>query len=115
VTEWDEPPVTRREQAFDTIDVMREIAARRSLTVAQVALAYIALKPGVTSLIVGARRLGQLAENAAAVAVELDADELRAIDEVSQMELLYPYWHQAREATDRLSDADLSLLARHMK
>jgi aryl-alcohol dehydrogenase-like predicted oxidoreductase len=115
VTEWDEPPVVRREQAFDTIDVMRDIAARRNLTVAQIALAYIALKPGVTSLIVGARRLSQLDENAAAVGIDLDADEIRTIDDVSQMEMLYPYWHQAREATDRLSEADLSLLGRYIE
>jgi hypothetical protein len=30
------------------------------------------------------------------------------------MPLLYPYWHQANTASDRLSPADLSLLGRHL-
>jgi len=34
---------------------------------------------------------------------------------VSAPPLLYPYWHQASTASDRLSPADISLLGPHLK
>jgi hypothetical protein len=33
---------------------------------------------------------------------------------VSALPLLYPYWHQAKTASDRLSPADLTLLGPHL-
>ena len=71
-------------------------------------------KPAVSSLIVGARRLDQLAENIAAASIALRGEEVQAIDRVSEMELLYPYWHQARVAADRMSPADRSLVGRYI-
>jgi hypothetical protein len=41
-------------------------------------------------------------------------DERRRLDEVSALPLLYPYWHQAKTARDRLSPADLTLLGAHL-
>ena len=38
----------------------------------------------------------------------------RRLDEVSAQPLLYPYWHQAKAAGDRLSPADLTLLRPHL-
>jgi len=43
--------------------------------------------------------------------VELTAQERARLDAVSQPVLLYPYWHQAKTAKERLSEADLALLA----
>jgi aryl-alcohol dehydrogenase-like predicted oxidoreductase len=51
--EFDFPPVNK-ERAFDCIDVMREIADARGVSVAQVALAWLLHQPQVTSVIVGA-------------------------------------------------------------
>jgi hypothetical protein len=45
----------------------------------------------------------------------LDDDERRRLDEVSALRLLYPFWHQAKTAHDRLSPADLSLLGPHIR
>ena len=61
-------------------------------------------KPGVTSLVIGARKEEQLADNLAAADLELAADERARLDEVSAPPLLYPYWHQAKTASDRLGD-----------
>jgi hypothetical protein len=36
------------------------------------------------------------------------------LSEVSAPPLIYPYWHQAKTASDRLSAADLSLLGPHL-
>jgi diketogulonate reductase-like aldo/keto reductase len=73
-------------------------------------LAYLLGRPGVTSLVIGARTDEQLADNLAAADLVLAADERAKLDAVSAPPLIYPYWHQAKTASDRLSAADLSLL-----
>ena len=77
-------------------------------------MAYLLSKPGVTSLIVGARTTDQLADNLAAAGLQLTADEIRALDEVSGEPLRYPFWHQRDTSADRLGPADLSLIGPHL-
>ncbi len=112
---WDEPPVRNEEQLYDTVEVLVAIGAERRVSAAQVALAWLLRKPAVTSVIVGARTDDQLADNLRAAELRLSDDELARLDEVSGTSLLYPYWHQAKTAADRLSAADLSLLGRHIR
>ena len=90
------------------------IGADHGVSAAQVALAYTLAKPAVTSVIVGARTEEQLADNLAAAELTLSAEEIARLDAVSAQPLLYPYWHQANTSSDRLSPADLTLLARHL-
>jgi diketogulonate reductase-like aldo/keto reductase len=73
-------------------------------------LAYTLGRPGITSLVVGARTDAQLADNLAAADLTLTAEETARLDAASLPRLLYPYWHQAKTAKERLSAADLSLL-----
>lgn len=82
------------EAAYATVDVLREIAAARGVSPSQVALNWLLAKPGVTSLIAGARTDEQLADNLAAVEWELDAGEVERLDAVSAGRLPYPQWHQ---------------------
>ncbi|HEX4789242.1 MAG TPA: aldo/keto reductase [Actinospica sp.] len=114
LTEWNEPPVYDQERLYDTIEVLISIGAEHGVSAAQVALAYLLAKPAVTSLVVGARTREQLADNLAAAELKLSADEHARLDEVSRPPLLYPYWHQAATASDRLSPADLTLLGPHL-
>jgi aryl-alcohol dehydrogenase-like predicted oxidoreductase len=114
LTDWGEPPVYDEDKLYDTVDVLVEIADARGVSAARVALAYLLTKPAVTSLVIGARTSEQLADNLAAADLTLDDDERARLDEVSAMPLNYPYWHQARTASDRLSPADLSLLGPHI-
>jgi diketogulonate reductase-like aldo/keto reductase len=79
-----------------------------------VALAWLLDRPAVTSVIVGARTDEQLADNLGAADLELAGEERARLDEVSQLPLLYPYWHQAKTASDRLGPADLSLLGPYL-
>jgi aryl-alcohol dehydrogenase-like predicted oxidoreductase len=111
---WGEPPVHNEHQLYDIIDVLVEIAKARKASPAQVALAYLLGRPGVTSLVIGARTEGQLADNLAAAQVVLTPEERGRLDSVSAPVLLYPYWHQAKTAKERLSPADLSLLGRFL-
>ncbi|MGH3378088.1 MAG: aldo/keto reductase [Actinoallomurus sp.] len=114
LTDWDEPPVRDEDKLYDVIDVLVEIAGARGVSAARVALAYTLGRPGVTSLVVGARTSEQLADNLAAADLVLDDDERSRLDEVSALPLIYPYWHQARTASDRLSPADLALLGPYL-
>jgi aryl-alcohol dehydrogenase-like predicted oxidoreductase len=114
LSDWGEPPVRDQEQLYDIVDALVEIGAANDVSAAQVALAYTLGKPGVTSLVIGARKEEQLVDNLAAADLELAADERARLDAVSALPLLYPYWHQAKTAADRLSEADLTLLGPHV-
>jgi aryl-alcohol dehydrogenase-like predicted oxidoreductase len=114
LTEWDEPPVYDQEGLYDIIEVLVSIGEQRGVSAAQIALAYILAKPAVTSLVIGARTDEQLADNLAAASLSLTEAELAELDKASALPLIYPYWHQARTASDRLSPADLTLLARYL-
>jgi aryl-alcohol dehydrogenase-like predicted oxidoreductase len=115
LTNWAEPPVYDMEGLYDIIEVLVKIAEQRGVSAAQVALAYTLARPAVTSLVIGARSDEQLADNLAAADLTLSDDERAQLDAASAPPLLYPYWHQAKTARDRLSPADLTLLAPHLK
>ena len=104
--DWSEPPINTPDRLFATIDVLREIADGRGVSGAQVALAWLLTRSTVTSVIVGARTDEQLADNLAAASLELSADEVSALEQVSRQPLQYPYWHQSMTASDRLGPSD---------
>jgi aryl-alcohol dehydrogenase-like predicted oxidoreductase len=111
---WSEPPVRDQEKLYDTVEVLVDIASSHGASPAQVALAWLLGRPAVTSLIIGARTDEQLADNLAAASLALSDDEQAALDKVSAPDLVYPYWHQANTASDRLGAADLALLGQHL-
>ncbi|HTW99285.1 MAG TPA: aldo/keto reductase [Acidimicrobiales bacterium] len=110
---WSEPPIYDEEAMFRVLDALVEVAQGRGASPAQVALAWLIGRPAVTSVIVGARDEGQLGDNLQAAAVTLSPEERARLDEASRVPLIYPYWHQLRFASDRLSAGDLSLLGQH--
>jgi aryl-alcohol dehydrogenase-like predicted oxidoreductase len=112
--EWGEPPVYDEDKLYDTIDVLVEIALERDLSAAQVALAWLLQRPGVTTVIVGARTEEQLADNLAAADLKLGDAEVARLEEVSRPPLIYPFWHQRKKAADRLSAAELSLIGPYL-
>lgn len=48
-------------------------------------------KPGVTSVLIGARTVEQLKDNLAAVGWSLAADDMASLDQASALEPLYPW------------------------
>ena len=99
-TAFDFPPVNK-ERAFDCVDVMREIASKRSVSVAQIALSWLLHQPQVTSVIIGARKAEQLADNIGATMVTLADVELKRLDEVSRLPAEYPGWMFTRQGEVR--------------
>src|SRR6202522_3231919 len=114
LTDWNEPPVYDAEGLHDIVEVLVEIAEQHGVSAAQVSLAYLLGRPAVTSLVIGARTGEQLAGNLAAASLTLSADERGQLDQISAPPLFYPYWHQAGNSRDRLSPADLTLLAPYL-
>jgi aryl-alcohol dehydrogenase-like predicted oxidoreductase len=114
LTEWDEPPVRDQEGLYDVVEALVEIADGHGVSAAQVALAWLRDRPGVTSVIVGARTDEQLADNLGAADLVLADEEVARLEQLSRPPLIYPYWHQAKTASDRLSPADLALIGPHL-
>jgi len=98
--EFDFPPVDK-EQAFDIVEVMQEIADEHGASVAEVALAWVRQQSGVTSTIIGARNLDQLESNLSSVEVDLNGDELDRLDEVSATADRYPFWMMNFQDSER--------------
>src|SRR5690606_7588907 len=98
-----EPPVYDWEKLYGVIDVIVDIAEKRGVSGAQVSLAWLIGRPGVTSVIIGGRDEKQFADNIAAASFQLTAEERKRLDDASRPPLLYPYWHQSFTAQDRLS------------
>ena len=97
---FDFPPVDRT-RADAVIEAMRPIAADKGVSVAQVALAWLLHQPQVTSVIVGAKRPDQLADNIAATNVTLVAAELKTLGEAGALPSEYPGWMFERQGEGR--------------
>jgi aryl-alcohol dehydrogenase-like predicted oxidoreductase len=107
---WDEPPIRDQEQLYDVVELLVEIGEAHDASAAQIALAYLLERPGVTSLVIAGRNEEQLAANLAAAEIVLTADERARLDEASAPPLIYPHWHQLKTSTDRLGAPELALL-----
>jgi 1-deoxyxylulose-5-phosphate synthase len=66
---------------FDVVERVAKVAAERGVSSAQVALAWLLIKPGVTAPIIGATKLGHLTDALAAEALELTDDEVKRLEE----------------------------------
>ena len=115
LADWGEPPVRDQETLYDIVEVLIGIAETHGVSAAQVALAWLIGRTGVSSVVIGARTDAQLQDNLGAADLVLTAAERSQLDTVSRPPLIYPYWHQANTASDRLSPADLSLLGPHLE
>ena len=101
---FDFPPVDR-ERAFNIIDAMTPLAAAHGVSVARVALAWLLQRPGVMSVIVGAKTVEQLDDNLAAVDLRLSAEEIASLDAVSALPPEYPGWMFERQGAGRIPQA----------
>jgi aryl-alcohol dehydrogenase-like predicted oxidoreductase len=102
---FDFPPVDK-DRAWNCVDVMRTIAQAHGVSVAQVALGWLLHQPQVTSVIVGAKRAEQLADNIAATQVALTEGDLLQINNVSRLPHEYPGWMFARQGEYRRKQID---------
>lgn len=97
---FDFPPINK-EKAFDVIDVLEPMAAKKKSSVAQLALAWLLHQPVVTTVIVGAKKPEQLQDNLKATEVVFTPEELQEIDAASKLSPEYPGWMIERQGADR--------------
>lgn len=99
---WDDLPEQREtERTWRIVEALREIAAARGKTPAQVALNWLLQQPGVTAPIIGARTPEQLEDNLGSVGWALTEDEIAQLERVSAISLPSPYSFIARYTRQR--------------
>jgi aryl-alcohol dehydrogenase-like predicted oxidoreductase len=80
------------ERTWAIIDAVQKVAEDRGVSMAEVALAWVTDRPGVTSTILGARTTEQLEANLKAADLHLSPEEVAALDEASDLAATdYPY------------------------
>jgi aryl-alcohol dehydrogenase-like predicted oxidoreductase len=101
---FDFPPVNR-ERAYDIIEAMTPIAKAHDSSIARVALAWLLQRPGVMTVIIGAKTIEQLDDNLAATELTLSPEDIAALDAVSALGPEYPGWMLTRTAEGRVPAA----------
>lgn len=85
-------PRNQQERTWRILDAVEEIATARGVNQAQVSLAWLEMQPAVASVILGVRNTDQLADNLAAVSVELTSEQVDRLNDVSAPIVSdYPY------------------------
>jgi aryl-alcohol dehydrogenase-like predicted oxidoreductase len=91
-----------QDDVLERVQQLEPIADEAGLTMAQLAVAWVLQNDNVSAAIVGASRPDQVSDNARAAGVRLDADALKAIDEVIE-----PVVVRDPERTQQVRRADL--------
>lgn len=91
------PPIDRQRGA-PLIEVLERIALKHGSTPGQIAIAWLLHQPVVTTVILGAKHVGQLSENVRATSIHLDEADLYELDSVSRLPTEYPGWLLERSA-----------------
>jgi hypothetical protein len=92
-TSYDGPPVDD-EYLYRVVDAIDDVAKETGKSVAQIALNWLAQRPTVASIIIGARNEEQLLQNLGAVDWKLTPDQVAKLNAASETTPAYPYWHQ---------------------
>jgi len=93
------------ERTWRILDALAEVARRRGVPMSQIALAWLHDRPGVSSVILGARTVAQLEDNLGAVGLRLEPGETAELDAASDPEPAdYPYGRPGVEQRSRVLD-----------
>jgi aryl-alcohol dehydrogenase-like predicted oxidoreductase len=118
---FDFPPVDM-ERLPRVLGALRRVAEETGVSVARVALGWQLTKPFVTSIIIGAKKPEQLADNLAATELRLTGEQLKLLDEASQLPPEYPGWmvdfqnsRDPRGVATPPSDAQIRAAAERLK
>ena len=79
---------------YGVVDALDAVAKETGKSVPQIALNWVARRPSVATVIIGARDEKQLMENLGAVGWQLTKDQIAMLDAASALPKPYPYWHQ---------------------
>jgi aryl-alcohol dehydrogenase-like predicted oxidoreductase len=82
------------ERLHDIVDVLDELQEETGKTISQISLNWLLQRPTVSNIIIGARNEEQLKQNLNAVGWNLSPEQVRKLDQASEILPPYPYWHQ---------------------
>ena len=80
------------ERNFDVVDTLRTVSTEIGRSMAEVALAWAVTRKGISSVLIGASRAEQIAQNIASLDVSLTEDQERRLDKVSTVPMVNPYF-----------------------
>jgi aryl-alcohol dehydrogenase-like predicted oxidoreductase len=80
------------ELGYRVVETLKDVAGRHEVSPARVALAWVLRRPAVSSVIIAARKIGQLEDNIHAVDLQLSDDEVQLLDAASDPGIPYPKW-----------------------
>ncbi len=81
---------------YRVVDALDEVAKQTGKSVPQIALNWVANRPGVSTVIIGARNEAQLTANLGSLGWSLTDAQRALLDAASAVPKTYPYWHQAQ-------------------
>lgn len=82
-----------KQKEINVLNEVEKIAIARNVTMAQVSINYLLRKKGVTTVVIGATSEKQLRENIGANKFELNNDEMKRLNELSEPTNYYPHWY----------------------
>jgi aryl-alcohol dehydrogenase-like predicted oxidoreductase len=88
-------------KGFDIVDELERIANNHKATITQAALNYLLRKPGVSSVITGARNREQIEDTLKTTDWEMTSEEVKRLDDLSKLQRVYPYWMLEGNLRDR--------------
>jgi aryl-alcohol dehydrogenase-like predicted oxidoreductase len=89
------------QRTWNVLDAVTTVANRHGATASQVALAWVAAQPSVSSIILGARTTAQLEDNLRSVKLALSETDARLLDTASEPPVDYPYGGMALRQRSR--------------
>jgi aryl-alcohol dehydrogenase-like predicted oxidoreductase len=85
------PPVAD-EHLYAVLDVLQDIAQETGKTIPQIAINWLAGRPTVSNIVIGARNEKQLLQNIEAIGWRLSQEQVERLDAVSEVLPIYPHW-----------------------
>lgn len=86
------------DKTYDLLDEIHRIAKATGSTPSRVSLAWLQARPGVASIIIGARTQQQLDDNLASLDVQLTPEQIKKLDDLTTPKLDFPYDFVANNA-----------------
>ncbi|GAN64688.1 putative oxidoreductase [Acetobacter indonesiensis NRIC 0313] len=78
------------EADYDIIEAVAAVAAEQEVSSASVALAWVRSRAGVSSTLIGARRIDQLQANLGSLNITLSSDQIQTLNDISRPKLNFP-------------------------
>jgi aryl-alcohol dehydrogenase-like predicted oxidoreductase len=101
LNELDVPGTVDFDRLYRIVDVLELIARERGVSIPQVAINWVLHKPGVDTVVLGARNEQQLKDILGASEWRLTSEESARLDDVSALPEPYPQWHQHKFGLER--------------